>query len=139
MYEYHFHLRQLPCRRREYSDENTLKNTLKLSEQNYCCTCLTNNKTTSTLEKPCLCTPSILVHHQQLVRHLLAKSIENCQRHQWLTNQSHAYMTCSALCASPPLNTLILFHQLHWLPVEFIIRFKLACLTYKPLTTITPI
>jgi len=35
-------------------------------------------------------------------------------------------------------NSLSLLGQLHWLPVEFRIRFKLACLTYKTLTTNTP-
>lgn len=32
----------------------------------------------------------------------------------------------------------VLLHQLHWLPVEFRIKFKLACLTYKSLSTGTP-
>ena len=32
----------------------------------------------------------------------------------------------------------VLLHQLHWLPVEFRIRFKLACLTYKALSTSKP-
>src|SRR6218665_2745151 len=31
--------------------------------------------------------------------------------------------------------TVLHVHQLHWLPVEFRIRFKLACLTYKALST----
>src|SRR6218665_2333776 len=35
------------------------------------------------------------------------------------------------------LRTAVL-HQLHGLPVEFRIRFKLACLTYKALSTIIP-
>src|SRR6218665_211633 len=39
-----------------------------------------------------------------------------------------------------PLRTCssVLLHQLHWLPVEFRIRFKLACLTYKALSTSKP-
>src|SRR6218665_3365155 len=39
-----------------------------------------------------------------------------------------------------PLRTCssVLLHQLHWLPVEFRIRFKLACLTYKSLSTSKP-
>jgi len=39
-----------------------------------------------------------------------------------------------------PLRTSssVLLHQLHWLPVEFRIKFKLACLTYKALNTSTP-
>ena len=32
----------------------------------------------------------------------------------------------------------ILLHELHWLPVNFKIKFKLACLTYKALNTSTP-
>src|SRR5688572_32167675 len=32
----------------------------------------------------------------------------------------------------------VLLHELHWLPVEFRIKFKLACLTYKTLSTSTP-
>src|SRR6218665_2487224 len=32
----------------------------------------------------------------------------------------------------------VLLHQLHWLPVEFRIRFKLACLIYKALSTSKP-
>ena len=35
-------------------------------------------------------------------------------------------------------NSLTLLSQLHWLPVKFRIKFKLACLTYKTLTTSTP-
>ena len=42
------------------------------------------------------------------------------------------------LHASSHSNSLTLLGQLHWLPVEFRIRFKLACLTYKTLTTSTP-
>src|SRR6218665_2314444 len=36
-----------------------------------------------------------------------------------------------------PLRTCssVLLNQLHWLPVEFRIRFKLACLTYKAIST----
>ena len=36
-----------------------------------------------------------------------------------------------------PLRTCssVLLHQLHWLPVEFRIRFKLSCWTYKALNT----
>src|ERR1043165_8838636 len=39
-----------------------------------------------------------------------------------------------------PLRTSssVLLHQLHWLPVDFKIKFKLACLTYKALNTSTP-
>src|SRR6218665_2946702 len=39
-----------------------------------------------------------------------------------------------------PLRTCssVLLHQLHWLPVEFRIRFKLACLTYKALSNSKP-
>src|SRR6218665_2857861 len=39
-----------------------------------------------------------------------------------------------------PLRTCssVLLHKLHWLPVEFKIRFKLACLTYKALSTSKP-
>src|SRR6218665_3668594 len=39
-----------------------------------------------------------------------------------------------------PLRTCssVLLHQLHWLPVEFRIRFKLACLAYKALSTSKP-
>ena len=39
-----------------------------------------------------------------------------------------------------PLRTSssVLLHQLHWLPVAFRIKFKLACLTYKALSTSTP-
>src|SRR5688572_16700919 len=39
-----------------------------------------------------------------------------------------------------PLRTCssVLLHELHWLPVEFRIKFKLACLTYKALSTSTP-
>src|SRR6218665_1173104 len=39
-----------------------------------------------------------------------------------------------------PLRTCssVLLHQLHWLPVESRIRFKLACLTYKALSTSKP-
>ena len=32
----------------------------------------------------------------------------------------------------------ILLHELHWLPVNFRIEFKLACLTYKAFNTSTP-
>ena len=32
----------------------------------------------------------------------------------------------------------VLLYELHWLPVEFRIKFKLACLTYKALSTSTP-
>ena len=32
----------------------------------------------------------------------------------------------------------IILHELHWLPVNFRIKFKLACLTYKALNTSTP-
>src|SRR6218665_2854044 len=41
---------------------------------------------------------------------------------------------------SVPLRTCssVLLHQLHWLPVEFRIRFKLACLSYKALSTSKP-
>src|SRR6218665_900320 len=41
---------------------------------------------------------------------------------------------------SVPLRTCssVLLHQLHWLPVEFRIRFKLACLAYKALSTSKP-
>src|SRR5688572_10500037 len=35
-------------------------------------------------------------------------------------------------------NSLTLLSQLHWLPVQFRIKFKLACLTYKTLMTSTP-
>src|SRR6218665_3994564 len=39
-----------------------------------------------------------------------------------------------------PLRTCssVLLHHLHWLPVEFRIRFKLACLAYKALSTSKP-
>ena len=39
-----------------------------------------------------------------------------------------------------PLRTCssVLLHELHWLLVEFRIKFKLACLTYKALSTSTP-
>src|ERR1043165_4209260 len=39
-----------------------------------------------------------------------------------------------------PLRTCssVLLHELHWLPVEFRIKFKLAYLTYKALSTSTP-
>src|ERR1043165_5929990 len=39
-----------------------------------------------------------------------------------------------------PLRTSssVLLHQLHWLPVDFRIKFKLACLTYEALNTSTP-
>ena len=42
--------------------------------------------------------------------------------------------------ARVPLRTCssVLLHELHWLPVEFRIKFKLACLTYKALSTSTP-
>ena len=43
-----------------------------------------------------------------------------------------------ATCICTRTNSLTLLSQLHWLPVEFRIRFKLACLTYKTLTTSTP-
>ena len=32
----------------------------------------------------------------------------------------------------------VLLQQLHWLPLEFIVIFKLSCLTYKALSTCTP-
>src|SRR6218665_2196249 len=38
--------------------------------------------------------------------------------------------TCSSV--------LLHVHQLHWIPVEFRIRFKLACLTFKTLSTSKP-
>src|SRR5678815_4351289 len=40
--------------------------------------------------------------------------------------------------SSSPSHSLPLQGQLHWLPVEFRIRLKLVCVTYKTLTTSTP-
>src|SRR6218665_1397240 len=42
------------------------------------------------------------------------------------------------LCVSIRTCSSVLLHQLHWLPVEFRINFKLACLTYKVLCTSKP-
>src|SRR6218665_717004 len=42
------------------------------------------------------------------------------------------------LCVPKRTCSSVLLHQLHWLPVEFKIRFKLACLTYKALSTSKP-
>src|SRR6218665_3563366 len=42
------------------------------------------------------------------------------------------------LCVPKRTCSSVLLHQLHWLPVEFRIRFKLACLTYKALSTRIP-
>src|SRR6218665_329254 len=47
-------------------------------------------------------------------------------------------LACVVLCV--PLRTCssVLLHQLHWFPVEFRIRFKLACLTNKALNASKP-
>src|SRR6218665_1128833 len=42
------------------------------------------------------------------------------------------------LCVPLQTCSSVLLHQLHWLPVEFRIIFKLACLTYKALSTSKP-
>src|SRR6218665_1606009 len=42
------------------------------------------------------------------------------------------------LCVSLRTCSSVLLHQLHWLSVEFRIRFKLACLTYKAVSTSKP-
>src|SRR6218665_1196123 len=42
------------------------------------------------------------------------------------------------LCVPLRTYSSVLLHQLHWLPVEFRIGFKLACMTYKPLSTSKP-
>src|ERR1043165_8967557 len=47
-------------------------------------------------------------------------------------------LACVVLRVPLRTNSSVLLHQLHWLPVEFRIKFKLACLTYKALSTSTP-
>jgi len=56
--------------------------------------------------------------------------------------KSHPSSTCAERCCSgrhlglqAEINKL---KQLHWLPVEWRIKFKIACITYKTISTTQP-
>jgi len=48
--------------------------------------------------------------------------------------QAHARVVITQQSSRSPLTSTELLKQLHWLPVEWRIRFKLASLVYKVLT-----
>src|ERR1043165_3049726 len=56
-----------------------------------------------------------------------------------LNRLQHIQNSLARVVLRVPLRTSssVLLHQLHWLPVDFRIKFKLACLTYKALNTRT--